>query len=147
MAGVSQRITVDDARAQRAFAELARRAVDQAPAWDEIGSMLVAGTIRRFELGVAPDGTAWRPSLRAREEGGRTLVDTGRLMGSITHVAGADFVDVGSNVVYAAIHQLGGPTGRGHVVDMPARPYLGVDAGEAVEIGNILADYLGGAVR
>lgn len=32
--------------------------------------------------------------------------------------------EVGSNVVYARIHEYGGLTGRRHLVNMPARPYL-----------------------
>ena len=31
---------------------------------------------------------------------------------------------VGSTVVYARIHELGGDTGRGHRTHLPARPYL-----------------------
>ncbi|OPE24472.1 phage morphogenesis protein, partial [Pseudomonas aeruginosa] len=34
---------------------------------------------------------------------------------------------IGSNLVYAAIHQFGGDAGRGHQVEIPARRYLPFD--------------------
>jgi phage virion morphogenesis protein len=35
-------------------------------------------------------------------------------------------VEVGSSMAYAAIHQFGGKTGKGHRTTIPARPYLGL---------------------
>lgn len=57
------------------------------------------------------------------------LNDTGRLRSSITTRASADEAAVGTNVVYARIHQYGGKTGRrGARFIMKARPYLGFNA-------------------
>lgn len=89
-----------------------------------IGEAVRAMTVEAFEQGRSPGGDAWRPSLRATLEGGQTLVDTGILKNSIHVSLGRDHVVVGTNVVYAAIHQLGGKTGPGHRITMPARPYL-----------------------
>ena len=82
---------------------------------DRIGRYLVASTLRRFESERAPDGTPWLKSARAVAEGGQTLTDSGRLRRSIAHVVtdGGRAVEVGSNVVYAAIHQFGGLAGKG----------------------------------
>jgi phage gpG-like protein len=33
-------------------------------------------------------------------------------------------VEIGSDVVYARIHQMGGRAGRGHQAVIPARPFL-----------------------
>lgn len=147
MTGVSIEVTLDDRDLRAALAGLVDAARDMAPAMDEIGSMLVASTLNRFERGVGPDGIEWPPSLRALEQSGQTLVDSGRLMGSITHVPGPDSVEVGTNVIYGAIHQLGGKAGRGRKVTIPARPYLGVDADDGAEICAILIDHLEGATR
>jgi phage virion morphogenesis protein len=76
--------------------------------FENIGLSLVTSTQRRFEEGHGPDGSAWPPSLRALAEGGKTLIKTARLMQSITFVASDSGVEVGTNVLYAAIHQLGG---------------------------------------
>ena len=115
-----------------------------------IGSFLETITRERFQSGQAPDGTAWKPSLRALITGGKTLLDTGRLVGSIVSEATDRSVEVGTNVIYAAIHQFGG-TIRGKAgklqfrlangqfvtkdaVTMPARPFLGVSSDDEQEI-------------
>lgn len=143
MTGVA--ISIGDAdlrRARRAMAELMRRGRDLKPAMEEIGSYLVSETLHRFETETRPEGGPWVPSVRAATEGGQTLTDRAHLRQSITYVAGADSVQVGSNLVYAAIHQFGGRAGRGRSVALPARPYLGLAPGDDAEIAAILDDYL-----
>lgn len=41
----------------------------------------------------------------------------------------------------------GGKTGKGHKVDMPARPYLGVSAEDMEEVRETMADFLAGAFK
>ena len=146
MVGLQIHLRADDAEVKRVLAGLVRRGQDLTPAMDEIGSMLVASTIDRFERETGPDGRRWTPSQRVLKHGGQTLTDTGRLRSSITHRAGRNFVAVGTNVIYAAIHQLGGKAGRGHAADIPARPYLGIDADDETEILEILRDHLVGGL-
>ena len=145
MTGARIEVTVDDAEARAALARLVARAEDLTPVMDEIGGALVLSTQRRFELGAGPGGLAWKPSQRALAEGGKTLVDTARLLASLTHRAGRDRVDVGTNVVYAAIHQFGGPAGRGLKTTLPARPFLGLDDDDRREIVAIVGDAIRGA--
>lgn len=145
MTGAAIRIEIDDKDVQQALNGMLARAEDLTPAMDRIGAALVTSVIHRFESGMGPDGLPWKPSERAVRERGKTLVDSGRLMASITHVPGRDYVDVGTNVVYAAIHQLGGQAGRGHAVTLPARPFLGIDEGDRADILAILGDYIMGA--
>lgn len=61
---------------------------------------------------------------RAGWEGRLPLTDTARLRRSINYTAGAREISIGTNVIYAAIHQFGGKAGRGKKVHIPARPYL-----------------------
>jgi phage virion morphogenesis protein len=126
--------------------------------YDRIGLSLVNSASRRFELGAGPDGSPWPPSIRALAEGGQTLVDTARLVGSITHEATDTGVAVGTNVIYAAIHQLGGTirpkSGNALVfnlggrtifarqVTIPARPFLGLDRDDEIEIEAIAGEWL-----
>ena len=128
---VSQTVSVeiDGATLNAALARLAAVLADSSTAMDQIGRYLVASTLRRFERERAPNGSPWLKSARALAEGGRTLTDTGRLRGSIAHTVtdGGRAVEVGSNVIYAAIHQFGGRAGRGRRAKLPARPYLGID--------------------
>lgn len=175
MAGASIAITVEDAAVRQGLQQLAAHLADLSPAMDEIGAAMVSSTLLRFQSGTAPGGAAWAPSARARKEGGQTLVESSRLRGSITHSADADSVEIGTNVIYAAIHQFGGQIQKhahsapiyrrqadvadggparfvkrskadfmtwhevkDHTIDIPARPFLGVDVGDEAEIAAIL---------
>ncbi len=90
----------------------------------EIGETIRSITLDAFEAGRSPDGEIWKKSKRVEEEGGQTLVDDAILQNSIDVKSRDGKVEVGTDVVYAAIHQLGGKTGRGRKVRMPARPFL-----------------------
>ena len=137
MAGVRLRVDVDDDVVRRRLEELGALRIPRL-AWAEIGQTLVASTLDRFESGRGPDDVPWRPSRRAREEGGQTLVDTSRLRDSIHHRASDDGVEIGTNVVYAAIHQLGSRDDGSRPRGIPARPYLGVDDGDRAAIRRIV---------
>lgn len=128
--------------------------------------MLTAAELR-FRRQVGPDGAAWVRSRRAQREGGQTLRDTGRLRASLVWHASPREAVVGTNVVYAPVHQFGinevvsvrphrrqvrssnrarGTVAvkvvpvRGHTRRMffPARPFLGFSQGDRQEILDIL---------
>lgn len=158
MSGVSIKVDGSEA-ALEALGAMIARAKNTRGLFDEIGASLVVSTQRRFEDGRAPDGSPWPPSFRALAEGGKTLVDTARLMQSITHVASDGGVEVGTNVLYAATHQLGATIrpvnakalafkigGReifAQEVTIPARPFLGLDDDDETEILAIAGDWIG----
>jgi len=94
-----------------ALAELdgyVQRARDKQGMFANIGMSLVTSTQNRFERGVGPDGSPWPPSIRALATGGKTLIESARLMRSVTYSASINGLEVGTNVIYAAIHQFGG---------------------------------------
>lgn len=107
-----------------------------------IGAAMKGQTVRRFSQGEGPDGQPWEKSKRAEAEQGQTLVDTARLRASISFSAAPLEAHVGSNVVYARIHQLGGQAGRGRKITLPARPYLGLSADDREEIEALVAAHL-----
>lgn len=141
------------------LADLVGKGSDLSPLMATIGNLLEGSTKDRLRASnTAPDGAPWPPSLRATIEGGKTLFDSGRLANSITNIPGPTQVEVGSNVVYAGIHQTGGtivpktgkalafalPGGEFAVVGqvtIPARPYLGISATDAEDIGAVVSDY------
>ena len=129
-------VEIEGAALSAALARMVAALADPSAAMDQIGRYLVASTLRRFERERAPDGSPWLRSARALAEGGQTLTDTGRLRGSIAHTVtdGGRAVEVGSNVIYAAIHQFGGRAGRGRKAKLPARPYLGIDERDRTNI-------------
>ena len=146
MAGIRVDIEIDDKRAHASIGRLLDTLANPRPALDEIGARLVASTLERFRSESAPDGTPWQRSLRALVQGGQTLQDTGRLRDSIQHVVRGDGVDIGSNLVYAAIHQFGGKAGKGRAVTLAARPYLGIDDRDAAAIERIVTRHIAEAV-
>ena len=114
---------------------------------EEIGEMLVSSTQQRFEDQRGPDGKPWKPSKRAEQEGGQTLVDTAGMKNSIGYEASPTAVAVGTNKIYGAIHQKGGQAGRGRKVTIPARPFLGITGEDTKAAQEIIQDHLAGAIR
>lgn len=136
------------------------RTEDKRGLFDAIGAALVSSTQSRFETETDPEGNPWPDSIRKLTLGGRTLTETAALAQSITHEPTESSVAVGTNLIYAAIHQLGGiirpvtaqklafrlPGGGFAMVDeveMPARPFLGLDQDDEAEIRALAADWLG----
>lgn len=144
---------------ERALAGLVARFDDIEPLMTGIGVYLEGATIERFDTVTAPDGSSWTPSIRAKTEGGKTLTDSTQLRSSITSDPDSRSVAVGTNKIYAGIHQFGGtiraksaaglrfqlPGGLGFrrvmEVEMPARPFLGLSAEDETEILAQIEDY------
>ncbi len=157
--GVGIRIDGKDA-ALAALGRLVARADRPRGMFERIGASLVTSTQRRFEQGEGPDGSPWPPSIRALVEGGKTLIDSARLMSSITHRASDAGVEVGTNVLYAAVQQFGatitaksakalrfkvaGRWATKQQVTIPPRPFIGLDQDDEREIVAIAQDWLRG---
>ena len=69
------------------------------------------------------------------------MTDTARLKNSLSRNVDADSVEVGFDVIYAAIHQLGGEAGRGHEIVLPPRPSL-PEGAEEIDSLDVLVDGL-----
>ena len=125
-----------------------------------IGLFLETTTVERFDTETAPSGERWLPSLRARTTGGKTLTDSARLKQSMTHRASADRLEVGTNVIYAGVHQGGAvitakgggrlgfklPGGLGfrspESVAIPKREFLGLSSDDVEEIDALVTVYV-----
>lgn len=155
MSGVTLHIDYDDRQIQRVLTRLIETGQNPASIMKDIAVLGENSTRDRFQNGVAPDGSAWKPSHRVMERGGKTLIDSSRLLDSIVSNSGGDFAEWGSNAIYAAIHQVGGeiraktgkglffktPDGSGRrvkKVTIPARPYLGVNSDDEDNILDLI---------
>ncbi len=145
---------------ERSLRAAQARSLDLEPLMDQIGMAMETTTHERFEEERAPDGAPWTPTIRKREEGGQILRQRGHLDNSITHKASADSVEIGSNLIYARIHQEGGTIsakGDGPLrfklpgalgfrsaesVFIPARPFLGIGGDDEQTIVELTEDYL-----
>jgi len=151
MAGASVTVRADDL--VRALRCAERAAVDMRPAWMQVGEHMLRSIDKNFNAEGRPD--RWkRPlaasTLKRKKPGKKILGASGRLRRSITRAtavrARGDGVVVGTNVVYAAIHQFGGQAGRGRKVTLPARPYLMVHDEDLGAIVDIVNDHVMGAL-
>lgn len=155
---IAVQIQVKDGGVLAALTRLALEGPEKQDLLDQIGIGNAEDTRLRFSDQTGPDGQAWTPSIRAKTQGGQTLRDTGRLANSITHRTSADYVEVGTDVFYAAMMHEGGTisaTGGGYLkfkvgnrwankksVTIPARPFLGLDSDGEQEIISIIDQFL-----
>ncbi|MBA2814856.1 phage virion morphogenesis protein [Candidatus Pantoea persica] len=77
----------------------------------------------------AQERPRWQPSVAALARQCMTLSQDEYLRRSVTPEYDAHQVLVGTNRVYARLHQQGGKAGRGRSVTLPLRPYLPVFEG------------------
>jgi phage virion morphogenesis protein len=148
MAGVQLELTLQGIEgAARALGALA--ATDLADLAFNVGALLESSTKERIATEkAAPDGTPWDPwSARyARKRGPHhsLLVGTNALLEATLNYTTGTTVRVGNNLVYGAIHQLGGEIenawGMGIKVTMPARPYLGLSGHDVTAITTLITD-------
>jgi phage virion morphogenesis protein len=166
-------IRIDDAELQAALAKLIQRSGAPSPALKAIGESMAESTRSRFVTSTAPDGSHWAPNspvtlaryLAARsgtrgKGGGLTkkgatlagskkpLVGSTRLLGNqIVYQVSGSAVQIGSNRIQAAVQQFGAAArqfGKAPWGAIPARPFLGISAGDRAEILETVADWLAG---
>lgn len=135
------------------------------PLMEIAGGILENSTRDRFRTSSGPGGVPWRPSKRVLHGGGgRTLVDKGGLVNSITHLASDKRVEVGiiaktTSAKFSYVHQFGatitpkkgrflvftGPDGHkvfARSVTIPARPFIGLDATDRANLLEAWTAYL-----
>jgi phage virion morphogenesis protein len=148
MAGVQVELTLQGIEgAARALGAVA--ATDLEDLAFNVGALLESSTQERIATGkAAPDGTPWDPwstrYAKTRKGQHSLLVSSNSLLTATQNYTTGTTVRVGNNLVYGAIHQLGGEVengfGLGIKVTMPARPYLGLSAHDVTAITDLIAD-------
>lgn len=157
---VQMDVTLSDIGVSATIDQIFERSGDFSVLMDYVGVLLEQSARDRIEdTNIAPDGMAWPKSLRAQEDGGKTLYKDGHLAASQTHEAGRDQVAIGSNLIYAGVHQDGAtitpkngqalqfqlPDGSFVTVGkvtIPARPYLGISEQDEAHILGLTEDFL-----
>lgn len=166
---ITIKTTIKDMEMKAAVKGLSDRLSRPQKPLKECGLVLLRSISKTFKAGGRP--VRWKPSARTKITGGKTLIDTARLMRSITMKVTGKTLAVGTNVKYAAMHQLGGKVpGRtifpkrakalrwidkaGNVrfakkvtipgFDMPARPFLIIQDSDWRVFGRIFGDHIVG---
>lgn len=120
--------------------------------------------MQRFKQSKGPDGRRWKTSVRAAQEGGKTLVQTAQLRNSIKVKSDETGFAVGTNAKHAATHQFGEPgrtirarrakalrfqiggrwVSKKQVrIKIPARPFLGLSEEDMQDLKATVEDFIG----
>jgi len=142
MAGINFSITVDDADVLSALNRLIKSGQSLKPAFQEIGEYLIQSHEQRFTDQRGPDGQPWEPlsaNYRARKKrhSDMILVLNGFLADSFRYDATDNELEFGTDRVYAAVQQFGLEK-----LNIPPRPFLGIDNKDEAEIITIITDHL-----
>ena len=122
-------IKLDNKAVEEALLEVAQKASDLRPLMKNIAGIMADSTEENFKEEGRPKwkDLSEKTKTARRKTGhypGQILQVSGQLAMSITTQYDNESAIIGSNKVYAAIHQLGGQAGKNKKVEIPARPYL-----------------------
>lgn len=163
MAGAAIEITANDKKVTELLERIRKKLGDLTPAMKIIGSTVRASVIRNFEKSGRP--SKWKKHSRLTEKrrgkGAKILMGqglAGGLAASINYKADKDNVKIGTNKIYAAVHQFGAKKGSFGTVaanikahtrkmklpwgDIPARPFLVVQKEDWGEVTEALIEFL-----
>ena len=141
-------IKIDNQEVNQRLLELAHRGENLRPLMKNIAGILAYSTEENFANEGRPD--KWldlsEPTKKQRKKSGhwpgQILQVSGQLASSINTYYDDESAIIGSNLDYAAIHQLGGQAGKNKSVSIPARPYLKLSDDDFVEILDISTSFL-----
>ncbi len=118
MAGVKMAVSVESDEWKRALEQLSGKVSAIRPVLLSVGEYVLGQTLERFRKQTAPDGSRWKrvePRYWRKKKVKKILTESSRLRESINYRVVGDRVLIGTNLRYAAIHQLGGE------IDVPAQ--------------------------
>ena len=141
-------IKIDDKEIQKYLQKLVSKTENLRPLMKNIAGIMMDSVEENFEKEGRPEkwqGIAKSTIKQRTKKGywpGRILQVRGELAASITSKYDENSALVGTNKVYAAIHQFGGDAGRNKKVEIPVRPYLKLGETEKTEIIHEIQNYL-----
>lgn len=123
-------IKIDNKDIERKLLELAQKGENLRPLMKNIAGIFASVTEENFKNEGRPD--KWtelseatkKQRTKQKKWPGQILQVSGQLALSVNPQYEDNSAVIGSNLDYAAIHQLGGQAGRNKKVSIPARPYL-----------------------
>ena len=141
-------IKIDNNDVERKLLELAQKSENLRPLMKNIAGIFASATEENFKNEGRPD--KWTELAKATKKQrtkqkkwpGQILQVSGQLASSVSTAYDDNSAVIGSNLAYAAIHQLGGQAGRNKKVTIPKRPYLKLTDDNFDEIISIVEKYL-----
>lgn len=140
-------IKIDNKKVEKALLEIAQKTSNLRPLMKNIAGIMADSTEENFKEEGRPK---WKDlsekTKNARKKSGhypgQILQVSGQLALSVTTQYDDSSAVIGSNKIYAAIHQLGGQAGKNKKTTIPARPYLKLTDDDFDEIISIVEKYL-----
>lgn len=123
-------IKIDNKEVLTRLQELASRGENLRPLMKNIAGIMATATEDNFKDEGRPDKwvdlseTTKRQRQKTGRYPGQILQVSGQLASSVLTAYDNNSAIIGSNLAYAAIHQLGGQAGKNKKTTIPARPYL-----------------------
>lgn len=141
-------IRIDNKAVEEALLKVASKCEDMKPLMKNIAGIMADAVEENFEQEGRPD--KWQElaesTIKHRKKTkhwpGKILQVAGQLATSITTQYDNESAVIGSNLAYAAIHQLGGQAGKSKKVTIPARPYLNLVEKELNKITSNAKNYI-----
>lgn len=141
-------IKLNNKEIENKLLELAKRSENLRPLMKNITGIFAYSTEENFKAEGRPD--KWQDLAeitkeRRKKKGhwpGSILQVEGKLAASVSTYYDNNSAVIGSNLDYAAIHQLGGDAGRDKKTKIPARPYLQLTEDDQQEILEETMKYL-----
>ena len=141
-------IKIDNKDVDRKLLELAQKSENLRPLMKNIAGIFASATEENFKNEGRPD--KWtelseatkKQRIKQKKWPGQILQVSGQLASSISTQYDDESAVIGSNLDYAAIHQLGGQAGKNKKVEIPARPYLKLTDDDFNEILDATEQYL-----
>ena len=132
-------IKIDNKEVNKRLLDLATRGENLRPLMKNIAGIFAYSTEENFKEEGRPKWTDLAETTKKQRKKtghypGQILQVSGQLASSISTYYDDNSAIIGSNLDYAAIHQLGGQTGKGKKTTIPARPYLQLTDEDFAEI-------------
>ena len=141
-------IKIDNNDVERKLLELAQKSENLRPLMKNIAGIFASATEENFKNeGRADKWTELseatkKQRTKQKKWPGQILQVSGQLASSISTQYDDESAVIGSNLDYAAIHQLGGQAGKNKKVTIPARPYLKLTDDDFNEILDATKNFL-----
>ena len=125
-------IEFDNKEVHEKLLDLAKKTENLRPLMKNIAGIFAYSTEENFKEEGRPDKwldlaeSTKKQRTKKRKWPGQILQVEGKLAASINTYYDNDSAVIGSNLEYAAIHQLGGQAGKNKKTTIPARPYLNI---------------------
>ena len=140
-------IKIDNKEVLTRLQELASRGENLRPLMKNIAGIMSTATEDNFKDEGRPEKwvdlseTTKKQRQKIGKYPGQILQVSGQLASSVSTAYDNNSAVIGSNLAYAAIHQLGGQAGKNKKTTIPARPYLKLTDDNFEEILNAVENF------